>query len=144
MDVKIGRNHEKAAHVETRRKFYDWLCTTIKIPGVLSVQRDFAFDDDKMRSAGIRLYYPSSLPNLSGVKEGVLLELGFDDTAPNLAVDISSWAYRLAFQSQVEMRDNQAKGVLCYAPTHTFVEKLQTISTKFRRLDDDASFPSNF
>jgi Nucleotidyl transferase AbiEii toxin, Type IV TA system len=34
--------------------------------------------------------------------------------------------------------------VLCYAPTHTFVEKLQTISTKYRRLGESAHFPGNF
>ncbi|SCX46478.1 nucleotidyl transferase AbiEii/AbiGii toxin family protein [Nitrosospira sp. Nsp1] len=29
-------------------------------------------------------------------------------------------------------------------PTHTFVEKLQTISTKFRRLGEAQAFPGNF
>ena len=28
--------------------------------------------------------------------------------------------------------DNRAKGVACYDPGYTFVEKLQTVSTKFR------------
>ena len=32
----------------------------------------------------------------------------------------------------------------CYAPTHTFVEKLQTISTKYRRLAEAQKFPGNF
>jgi len=40
--------------------------------------------------------------------------------------------------------DNRAIGVPCYAPTHTFVEKLQTISTKYRRLDESQRFPGNF
>jgi hypothetical protein len=31
-----------------------------------------------------------------------------------------------------------------YAPTHTFVEKLQTISTNYRSLDDTQAFPANF
>jgi len=34
--------------------------------------------------------------------------------------------------------------VLCYAPTHTFVEKLQTLSTKYRRLAEAQAFPANF
>jgi hypothetical protein len=44
----------------------------------------------------------------------------------------------------VEVFDNRAVAVPCYVPTHTFVEKLQTISTKFRRLDPARAFPGNF
>lgn len=40
--------------------------------------------------------------------------------------------------------DNRAVDVLCYVPTHTFVEKLQTISTKYRRLTETKEFPANF
>ena len=144
LDVKIGRNQDKTAHIESRRQFYEWLSSTIKIAGITHVERDTAFDDVKMRSAGIRLQYPSQLESLLGVKEGVLLELGFDDTAPNEAVQISSWAYDLASQYKVEMQDNRAVDVLCYAPTHTFVEKLQTISTKYRLLEKTSHFPNNF
>ena len=60
--------------------------------------------------------------------------MGFDDTAPNRAVDISSWAWDLASRSGVPVRDNRAKQVLCYLPAYTFVEKLQTISTKYRKM----------
>jgi hypothetical protein len=144
MEVKIGRNQDKPAQIASRREFYNWLCGSIKIPGIANVERDTAFDDDKMRSAGIRLQYPSRLIALAGVKEGVLLELGFDDTAPNQPMTISSWAYALASQFNVKVRDNRAVDVLCYAPTHTFVEKLQTISTKYRRLSESTSFPVNF
>lgn len=49
-----------------------------------------------MRSAGIRLNYFQRTTTLSGVKNGILLELGFDDTAPNRAVTISSWALKFA------------------------------------------------
>ena len=42
------------------------------------------------------------------------------------------------------LRDNRAVNVPCDAPTHTFVEKLQTISTKYRRLDASRAFPANF
>lgn len=44
----------------------------------------------------------------------------------------------------VVVEDNRAVAVPCYAPTHTFVEKLQTISTKCRRLDETQAFPANF
>jgi hypothetical protein len=33
---------------------------------------------------------------------------------------------------------------LCYLPTHTFVEKLQTISTKYRLQKTGQAFPANF
>jgi len=92
LDVKTGRNQDKAAHIESRRAFYDWLTREVRIPGIVAVERDADFDDEKLRSAGIRLVYPTTLGSLQGVKSGVLLEVGFDDTAPNRPVTISSWA----------------------------------------------------
>ena len=144
LQVKIGRNQDKPAHIASRRSFYDWLCGQIRIPGVERVERDTFFDDDKMRSAGIRLLYPGSNPTLTGIKTGILLELGFDDTAPNRPITISSWAYDVATERKVAVTDNRALDVPCYVPTHTFVEKLQTISTKYRRLAESYTFPSNF
>ncbi len=144
MDVKMGRNQDKPAHVESRRAFYDWLTQEIKIPGIKSCERDTTFDDDRLRSAGIRLSYPTTNKPLKGVKTGIVLELGFDDTAPNRPVTISSWAYDIAAGKGVKVADNRAQDVLCYAPTHTFVEKLQTVSTKYRQLGGSKAFPGNF
>jgi hypothetical protein len=144
MDVKIGRNQDKAAHVASRRVFYDWLAAEIRIPGIVQVARDEDFDDEKMRSGGIRLSYSARTAPLAGVKDGILLELGFDDTAPNRLVTISSWAWDIANESAIAVIDNRAVDVPCYAPTHTFVEKLQTISTKYRKLRDAQAFPANF
>jgi hypothetical protein len=144
MRVKTGRNQDKPAQVQSRRAFYEWLSTEIKIPGIVSNDRDTAFDDEKLRSAGIRLIYPTSHRAMDGIKSGILLELGFDDTAPNRAVTISSWAYDKALASGVHSLDNRAVNVPCYAPTHTFVEKLQTISTKYRQLAHSKVFPGNF
>lgn len=144
LQVKIGRNQDKPAHIASRRRFYEWLCGQIRIPGIERVERDTFFDDDKTRSAGIRLNYPSSSPALAGIKTGILLELGFDDTTPNRPVTISSWAYDVAAERNVAVTDNRARDVLCYLPTYTFVEKLQTISTKYRRLAESDVFPANF
>lgn len=143
-DVKVGKNQDKPAHVASRRAYYDDLTTRIHISGIDSVERDANFDDDKMRSAGIRLFYASRVPALAGVKDGILLELGFDDTKPNRPVTMSSWALDVALGRGVPVRDNRAVDVPCYAPTYTFVEKLQTISTKYRRLDAAQEFPKNF
>ena len=144
LDVKAGRNQDKAAHVESRRAFYDWLTREIRIPGIVAVGRDADFDDEKLRSAGIRLVYPTTLGSLQGVKSGVLLEVGFDDTAPNRPVTISSWAYDTAVARGVLVGDNRAVDVLCYEPSHTFVEKLQTLSTKYRGLPETGRLPPNF
>jgi hypothetical protein len=144
MDVKTGRNQDKPAHVLSRRTYYDELAARISIPGIGNVERDTQFDDDKMRSAGIRLIYTPRASALAGVRDGILLELGFDDTAPNRAVTISSWALDVARDRGVNVFDNRAIAVPCYAPTHTFVEKLQTISTKYRRLGEAEAFPGNF
>ena len=57
---------------------------------------------------------------------------------------ISSWALDVAIDRGVAVKDNRALNVPCYAPTHTFVEKLQTISTKYRRLGESEEFPANF
>lgn len=144
MNVAVGRNQDKDKHVESRRQFYEWLKDTIKIDGIREVARDSAFDDKKqLRSAGIRLHYPEVTGMKSDLKEGVLLEVGFDDVAPNVAKDISSWAYDHA-AGVVEIIDNRAKCVGCYSPAYTLVEKLQTISTKFRRQQAEKEFPLNF
>ncbi len=144
MGVKTGRNQDKPAHIASRRDFYDWLATQICIPGIVQVERDTGFDDEKLRSAGIRLWYPLRSARLAGVKDGILLELGFDDTAPNRPVTISSWAWDTARARGAEGVDNRAVGVPCYAPTRTFVENLQTISTKYRGLSKTQTFPANF
>jgi len=130
-DVKIGRNHNKPGHIQSRSDFYDWLAKTIRINGIERVERDTAFDNKTLMSAGIRLFYKSRTKTLEGLRAGVLLELGFDDVSPNKRTDISSWLYDYG-AGKVEIIDNRAKGVACYDPGYTFVEKLQTVSTKFR------------
>lgn len=143
MEVYMGKNHDKPTHIESRRRFYDWLSETIKIDGITSVTRDHAFDDVKLRSAGIRLNYAEAHGIKADVKQGVLLEVGFDDVTPNVGKNISSWAYDFA-ASKIAIIDNRAHGVMCYSPGHTLVEKLQTISTKFRLQQKSGDFPANF
>jgi hypothetical protein len=144
MDVKTGKNHEKAKHCQGRRRFYDWLAETIRIDGIDKVERDTAFDDKKFRSGGIRLHYKSTLDSapLFVLKHGILLEVGFDDVTPNHPKDISSWAYDYAVR-KIPIIDNSAKAVLCYDPGYTLVEKLQTISTKYRQQQDSGSPPES-
>jgi hypothetical protein len=143
-DVPTGRNKNKKAHIEQRRAFYDGLVPKLKIDGLEQVDRDEAFDDEKLRSAGIRLRYTSKLTFPEGIKEGILLEAGFDQVAPNKPMLISSWAYDKAAQSGVEITDNRPHDVPCYDPGYTLVEKLQTISTKYRRQQEGGDMPQNF
>lgn len=143
MGVKSGRNQDKPAHCESRKNFYDWLADMIAMDGIEKVWRDEAFDDGKYRSGGIRLIYKKTAGPLTGLKEGILLEVGFDDVTPNMPRDISSWAFNYA-ANKVAVVDNRAKGVPCYHPGYTLVEKLQTISTKYRTQQESGSFPVNF
>lgn len=142
--VMTGRNHDKPAHVQSRKDFYERLAQTIAIDGIAGVERDVAFDDTRQyRSGGIRLVYDSANGSVPGLKDGVLLEVGFDDVAPNQRRDISSWAYDYA-AGRVEILDNRALAVPCYHPGYTLVEKLQAISTKFRLQQAGGAFPPNF
>src|SRR4051812_35855567 len=132
VEIKIGKNHDKSKHIESRRFFFDNLANTFTIPG-LAFHRDHEFDDTaKMRSAGIRGIYQSRFPSLPALKDGVLLEVGFDKTTPYDHRNISSWAYEKAINSGVKIINNQANDIKCYLPEYTLVEKLQTISTKYR------------
>jgi hypothetical protein len=148
MEVKTGKNHTKEAHIASRRKFYDWLAEErIVVPGIIQAERDTEFDNEKLTSAGIRLIYKSHFTTLEGVNPWVLLEVGFDETTPNHPINISSWAYDKAIESAIKTTDNRAIGIECYDPGFTFVEKLQTVSTKFRRQQkagNSENFPKKF
>ncbi len=144
MDVKINPNHIKPDHCASRKKYYDWLAKKIKIDGIQRIIRDAEFDNEKYFSGGIRLFYQSAFPVVGGVKEGVLLEVGFDEVTPNSPIDISSWALDFALRNGLKVTDNRAQSVLCYHPGYTFVEKLQTIATKFRKQQETGKMPANF
>jgi hypothetical protein len=143
--LPTGRNHTKPQHIAAREKYYDDLAAGIQIPGFVSVERDRAFDDKLFRSGGIRLNYAQTAPLPGGIKTGILLEAGFDQVAPNRDCDISSWAYDRAVESGLEgLVDNRAIEVSCYEPGYTLVEKLQTVSTKFRHQQASGEMPQNF
>lgn len=143
-DLPTGPNQNSPRQIDERRAFYDALPGRLIVDG-LQAQRDRDFDDERMRSAGIRLRYRELNPLPDGVKAGILLEAGFDQVAPNRPCLISSWAFDRAQASGVEgLTDNRAPDVPCYEPGYTLVEKLQTISTKFRRQQDTGAMPTNF
>ncbi|HTN45525.1 MAG TPA: nucleotidyl transferase AbiEii/AbiGii toxin family protein [Flavipsychrobacter sp.] len=133
--VEDDPNKAKPKHIESRKNYYEWLANEIKIHGITAVERDIDFDDptNRFRSGGIRLSYESKTDSVAGVKAGILLEAGFDKVNPNSNLTISSWAYDKAVQSSVDIIDNRAIDITCYHPGYTFVEKLQTIATKFRQ-----------
>ncbi len=132
LDIKTSKKHDKPAHIKQRADFFDFIASQLNIPG-MTFTRDHNFDDiQKMRSAGIRGEYHSHFSAIPSLKPGVVLELGFDQTTPNLSCDISSWAFDKVMSLDIAVIDNCAKNIKCYYPEYTFVEKLQTISTKFR------------
>jgi hypothetical protein len=108
------------------------------------VKRDVAFDDSKARNAGISLNYPSYFSPIEGLRSGVLLEVGFDTTAPNEPKDFTSWAYERAAKTSLDVMDNRALGVKCFSPEYTFVDKLQTISRRYRLFKERNDAPRKF
>lgn len=144
-EVHTGKNHSKPKHVQSRKDFYDWLASEkIIIDGIVEIKRDTEFDDERYRNAGIRLHYETQFEPLDGIRAGILLEAGFDTTTPNEAIDISSWALDHALKAKVEIINNISTGVNCYVPEYTFVEKLQTVSTKYRQQQEKGTDPKAF
>jgi predicted nucleotidyltransferase component of viral defense system len=135
LKVNINPNNKNKGAVNSRKEYYDWLANKMKIDGVVSIERDTQFDNtESYSSGGIRLYYKSLAEKIVGVKEGILLEAGFDTITPNIPITISSWAFEKAVNTKgIEIADNRALDIACYHPGYTLVEKLQTIATKFRR-----------
>lgn len=133
-DINENPKNTKPRNAEKRKQFYDWIADTIKINGILEVKRDTEFDDEiYYRSGGIRLNYQTYTESIKGIKEGILIEAGFDKVTPNNTITISSWAYDKAIAQGVPVIDNRAIHIACYHPGYTFVEKLQTVATKFRQ-----------
>jgi len=138
MGINENPNNNNPNNIQKRKIFYDGLAEEIQIDGILLITRDLAFDDVRQyRSGGIRLHYENRSDAIEGVKEGILLEVGFDTVTPNNPITISSWAYDKAIQQKVAIIDNRAIDITCYHPGYTFVEKLQTIATKFRQEQED-------
>ena len=79
------------------------------------------------------MLYNNKFDRVPGSKAGILLEAGFDATTPFEKLTISSWAYDRAIEHNVIINDNRAIDIKCYHPGYTFVEKLQTITIKFRK-----------
>lgn len=145
MQVVEDPRKDKPSHIESRKKYYDWLTSEIKIDGIVSVERDHAFDNETFTSGGVRLIYKSVVDPVPGVKEGILLEAGFDNVTPNEELTISSWAYDKASTTEgISIIDNRAIDIICYHPGYTFVEKLQTIATKFRQEQTDKKERANY
>nr|WP_281169193.1 nucleotidyl transferase AbiEii/AbiGii toxin family protein [Terrimonas ferruginea] len=91
------------------------------------------------------MHYPKHTGVISGLKDGILLEAGYDTTTPNIPCAISSWAYDKAITTAgIDIKDNRAIGVPCYDPRYTLVEKLQTICTKFRREQVTGQLSANY
>lgn len=145
-DINENPKNSNPKNIKARKNFYDWLAETIKIDGIISIKRDHAFDNEKTyASGGIRLFYESKTDVIEGVKEGILLEAGFDTVTPNTKLTISSWVFDRAIQTaSIEIIDNRAVDIACYNPGYTFVEKLQTIATKFRKEQNDGAKNANY
>ena len=137
-------NHNKPQHIESRREFFDKLQQKIKIPGVTAVERDPTYDTKTMRNAGLRLRYETLFDPIPGLKDGVLLEVGSDQTSPYRAVTISSWVIDFEGTRNLRYTENRAVEIPCYNPEYTFVEKLQTVIHKYRQFETEQKVSSDF
>ncbi len=143
--VYTGKNQNKPKHIDSRKNYFDWLAEEISMPGIIDVARDAEFDDlEKYRNAGIRLHYDSHFDSIEGLKDGILLEVGFDQTQPSEALEISSWAYERGASAVADLTDNRAIGIACYRAEYTFVEKIQTVIRKFRQYQETGKMKPNF
>ena len=143
-DIRVSERSASKAAIRSRQEFFEKLRQKISIPGIAAVERDREYDDDKLRNVGLRLVYDSQYRPVEGLKHGILLEVGFDTISPNTPCDISSWAWDFARARGLEATDNRALAVVCYNPEYTFVEKLQTVTKKFRQFRESGLLPRNF
>lgn len=146
LGINENPNNSNDKNIQKKKEYYDRLAAEIKIDGLIGIERDTLFDDlKKYNSGGIRLYYERHTGLIDGVKDGILLEAGYDTVAPNMPVTITSWAYqKAAGNPNIEIVDNRAVDILCYDHRYTFVEKLQTIATKFRKEINTDEVPTNY
>jgi len=146
LGINENPKNDKLNNIRKKKEYYDQLGKEIKIDGINDIQRDTAFDDDRRyNSGGIRLHYKRHTKPIEGVKEGILLEAGYDTVDPNMPVTIYSWAYERAKQnSTLDLIDNRAVDIFCYDHRYTFVEKLQTITTKFRKEMETGEAATNY
>lgn len=143
--LKVNETGAKPNAVKSRFGFYDWLAANLKIDGIVRVERDHEFDSPNGKSGGIRMYYNPVTDIVENLKPGILLEAGFDQVTPNKPVDISSWALDKAkATSNIPFIANVAREIPCYDMRYTFVEKLQTIVTKFRQEMADGKERKNY
>jgi len=146
LGINENPKNKSKKNIQKKKQYYDTLAAEIKIDGFIDVKRDTEFDFPKTYSSGgIRLHYERKMDPIEGVKDGILLEAGYDTVAPNSPVTISSWAFERAGEiPDIELIDNRAVDILCYDHRYTFVEKLQTIASKFRKEMTDGVVATNY
>ena len=148
--VYTGKNQDKEKQRQSRKSYFDWLARELQdeVDGIISVVRDEYRDDKKFRRGAITLDYESHFSPLKAIREGVLLEVGFDETVPNKKRDITSWVFEEGYSVLGDsLTDNRAKKIACYDPRYTFVEKLQTIVSRYssyKKGVNGTGLPGNF
>jgi len=100
-------------------------------------REDTTYDDETLRNAGLRLSYETHFGSIAGLKDGILLEVGFDQTAPNRSVTISSWIVQFAEAKKLQYADNRAPDIHCYNP-NTHLSKGPGCGSKIRPVQRDA------
>lgn len=133
--TELNVKGDKDSHIRARFEFFDNLAAEMGFPGIV-VERVRDQDDKKAQNGGIGLKYKSHFESIAGLRQEVLLEVGFARTVPNEPRDFTSWALERALEAKVAIFDNRAPTVKCFNPEYTFVDKLQTICRRFRQWRD--------
>lgn len=60
------------------------------------------------------MHYKNTVNKVVSIKEGILLEAGFDNVTPNSSLTISSWAFDKAQEAKVDILDNRAQEIIYY------------------------------
>ena len=129
----LDRSGKSKKGIRELNEFYDLVESKIDIPGI-SVDR---LPNGKGESgAKISLTYNPICDPDPVLKDSILLEAGFANTAPNEKLDISSWALDRVLDLGIPVTLNRAEEIVCFNPEYTFVEKLQAVCRKFLRLKE--------
>jgi hypothetical protein len=79
LNVVDNPSNNSKQNIAARKSFYDWLARQIQIDGIVQVERDTEFDDERYyRSGGIRLLYTSNTEAVAGLKQGIFIAQRFN------------------------------------------------------------------